>query len=574
MKRIFSVDQTAGKRSYQIKARGHQVIADPLLNKGTGFSEEERQSLGLAGIVPPAVTTLEDQAARAYEAYSNQPNDLAKNVYLTALHDRNATLFFYLLTKHLHEMMPIVYDPVIGDAIENFSHIFRRPEGVFLSIDRPEEIRSSFENLRLDGNDVDLIVASDAEEILGIGDWGVAGIDITVGKLAVYTAAAGIDPTRVIPVSLDVGTDNQKLLDDPMYLGNRHPRVRGEKYDAFIAEYVKVVSELFPQALLHWEDFGPGNGRRILEKYRNSHCTFNDDMQGTGAIALSAIIAATRRIKGEIGEHKVVVFGSGTAGIGFADQIRDLIAAEKGISTEEAAKQVWCIDKQGLLLEGMDDLRDFQTSYARPREEVSEWTEDGQTGTGTGYSLLETVRRVKPSVLVGTSTMPGAFTEEIIRTMAADCDRPIILTLSNPTKLIEARPAQVIEWSGGKALTATGAPFDPVDYKGTTYTIGQANNAMLYPGLGLGCITVKATRITDGMFAAAARAVADLVTENDEGSPILPLVDDMREVSRTVAIAVAEKAIEEGMARTTPDDIARAVSEKMWQPEYVPYEAV
>lgn len=574
MKRPFSVDTSDAIRTYHITARGRGVLNDPQLNKGTGFPEEDREALGLAGLVPPVHTTIEEQAARTYEAFQSQPTDLAKNVYLTALQDRNETLFFYLLTHHLHEMMPIVYDPVIGDAIENYAHIYRRPRGVFLSIDHPEQIRPAFENLGLDPDEVDLIVASDAEEILGIGDWGVAGIDIAVGKLAVYTAAAGIDPTRVIPVSLDVGTDNQKLLGDPLYLGNRHGRVRGEKYDAFIAAYVETVSELFPQALLHWEDFGPGNGRRILEKYRPTHCTFNDDMQGTGAIALSAVIAATRRIGGSIADHKVVVFGSGTAGIGFADQIRDLIAAEKGVSIEEAAQQVWCIDKQGLLLDDMNDLRDFQTSYARPRKSVESWTEDGQTATGTGYSLLETIRRVKPSILVGTSTVPGAFTEELIQTMSAGCERPIILTLSNPTKLIEARPEQVIEWSDGKALTATGAPFEPVEHKGTKYIIGQANNAMLYPGLGLGTIVVKSAHITDGMFAAAARAVADLVTDNSEGSPILPLVDDMREVSRTVATAVAKQAIEEGTARKTPKDLDAAIRQAMWEPKFAEYKAV
>tara|TARA_R100000027_G_scaffold67028_2_gene64273 strand:- start:81 stop:1805 length:1725 start_codon:yes stop_codon:yes gene_type:complete len=574
MTKKFTVETTENERIYRVHARGRDVIGNRILNKGTAFTQEERKSLKLSGLVPPVISTIEEQAARVYEAYRSQPSDISKNVYLTSLHDRNATLYYYLLTQHLHEMLPIVYDPVIGDAIENYSHLYRRPFGVFLSIDHPEDIRASFENLDMGSDEVDLIVASDAEEILGIGDWGVAGIEIAAGKLAVYTAAAGIDPTRVIPVSLDVGTDNKVLLADPLYLGNRHPRIRGEKYDAFIEEYVSVVSELFPQALLHWEDFGPGNGRRILEKYRPTHCTFNDDMQGTGAIALSAVITATRRIGGEIGDHRVVVFGSGTAGIGFADQIRDLIAAEKGISLAEASEQIWCIDKQGLLLEEMEDLRDFQTSYAKPQSEVADWTEDGDTATGTGYSLLETIRQVKPSILIGTSTVPGAFTEEIIRTMSANCERPIILTLSNPTKLIEARPAQVIEWSNGKALTATGAPFDPVQFNGVTYTIGQANNAMLYPGLGLGCVTVKATQITDGMFAAASRAVADLVTENNEGSPILPLVDDLREVSRTVAEAVGRQAIEEGVARIIPDDLKKSVRREMWDPRFARYVAV
>jgi malate dehydrogenase (oxaloacetate-decarboxylating) len=551
--------------SYETVVRGLNLLATPFLNKGTAFNREERQALGLTGLLPPAVLTLDEQAKRVYAQFHEQPNDLAKNVYLTALHDRNEVLFYRLLTEHLHEMMPIVYDPTVGTAIETYSHEYRRPRGVYLSIDDLDGIETAFRNFGVGPNDIDLIVATDAEEILGIGDWGVGGIDIAVGKLAVYTAAAGVHPMRTIPVMLDVGTDRESLLNDPFYIGKRHARVRGERYDAFIEAYVKTAMKLFPNALLHWEDFGPGNGRRILERYRDKVCTFNDDMQGTGAIALAAAMSAVRASGVPFRDHRVVIFGSGTAGIGIADQIRSAMMRD-GLSETEATRRFWCVDKQGLLTVGMGkSLRDYQVTYARPDDEVRGWKRDG-----VGISLAEVVNKVRPTILIGTSTAPGTFTETIVKNMAAQTKRPIIFPLSNPTPLAEATPSDLLTWTDGRALIATGSPFNPVTYGKVTYVIGQANNAMLYPGLGLGAIVARAKTISDGMFAAAANAVASLVEVQQPGASLLPHVDNLRSVSATVAVAVAETAAKEGLARAKLTNVIQQVQDAMWQPVYQP----
>ncbi|SDX74975.1 NAD-dependent malic enzyme [Saccharopolyspora shandongensis] len=544
-------------------ARGLEVLRNPLLNKGTAFTQVERDSLGLDGLLPSAVTTLEEQVQQAYQQYRAQPSDLLKNVYLTALHDRNEVLFYRLLSEHLRELLPIVYDPTVGEAIKQYSHEYRRPRGVYLSIADVDGIPRALENFGSGAEDVDLIVASDAEEILGIGDWGVGGIDIAVGKLAVYTAAAGIDPARVIPVSLDAGTDNQQLLDDPNYVGNRHHRVRGQRYDDFIDAYVSAATRMFPHALLHWEDFGPGNGRRILEKYTDRICTFNDDMQGTGAIALAGLLGALEVAQTPVRDQLVVIFGAGTAGIGIADQLRDAMARD-GLDRETAIRRIWAVDRQGLLTDDMSDLRDFQVPYARPASEVADWRRDG------GVGLAEVVARVRPTMLVGTSTAHGAFTEDVVQEMTAHVQRPIIFPLSNPTERIEAMPADVIRWSGGKALVCTGIPVHPVTYRGTTYAIGQANNALLYPGLGLGAVVARARRVSDGMLQAAAEAVAGMVDAHTPGASLLPQVDDLREVSATVAAAVAEQATEEGLAQAELHDPPRQVREAMWQPAYRP----
>jgi malate dehydrogenase (oxaloacetate-decarboxylating) len=398
----------------------------------------------------------------------------------------------------------------------------------------------------------------------------VGGIDIAIGKLAVYTAAAGIDPNRVIPVMLDVGTDRESLLNDALYIGNRHARVRGERYDAFIDAYVRTATKLFPNALLHWEDFGPSNGRRILEKYRDHICTFNDDMQGTGAITLAAAYSAERVSGVPLREQRVVIFGSGTAGIGIADQIRDAMVRE-GLSEEAATRRFWCVDKQGLLTDNLQDLRDYQVPYARPTGEGRDWKHDGPGG---GISLAEVVGQVHPTMLVGTSTAPNTFTEALVKEMAAHTDRPTIFPLSNPTPLAEAKPAELIRWTDGRALVATGSPFNPVTYNGVTYVIGQANNAMLYPGLGLGVIVARASRVTDGMFAAAAKAVADLVDVSQPGAPLLPLVENLRVVSASVAVAVATAAASEGVARAQLTNIAQQVQDSMWQPVYRPIKGV
>jgi malate dehydrogenase (oxaloacetate-decarboxylating) len=538
------------------------VLDDPILNRGVAFSAAERAARGLTGRLPSAVLTLEEQARRAYRQLQDQGSDLAKNVYLEQLHDRNETLYYKLLGDHLAELLPVVYDPTVGEAIEKYSHEYRRPRGIYLSIDRPDDIEAAFGTLGLGQDDVDLIVCSDAEEILGIGDWGVGGIQIAVGKLAVYTAAAGIDPRRVIPVSLDVGTDNEGLLNDPLYLGNRHARVRGPAYDAFIKKYLETASALFPNALLHFEDFGPGNARRILVTYGDKYRIFNDDMQGTGAITLAATLSAIKVTGVPMRAQKLVVFGAGTAGVGIADQIRDAMVRD-GASPEQATAQVWLVDKQGLLTSDMPDLRDYQRPYARNPAEVARW------GTGAGpASLLETVRHAVPTILLGTSTAHGAFTREVIEAMSAGVDRPIVFPISNPTSRIEAMPADVIAWSKGKALVAVGIPVPPVEYQGVTYQIGQANNALLYPGLGLGTIVSGASTVTAGMLLAAAEAVAGQVDVSAPGAALVPAVENLRASSATTAVAVAKAAVADGVATSKPDNPVQAVQDAMWQPAY------
>ncbi|MFG2127150.1 NAD-dependent malic enzyme [Streptomyces sp. NPDC048751] len=536
---------------------GRALLSDALRNKGVAFTEEERQRYGLVGMLPPGVLSLEQQARRAWEQLCSQDGDLAKNVYLEQLHDRNEVLYHRLLADHLTELLPIVYDPTVGEAIKRYSHELRGPRGVFLSVDRPQDVRPAFEALELGPDDVDLVVATDGEQILGIGDWGVGAMRISVGKLAVYTAAAGIHPGRAIPVVLDVGTDNQALLNDPLYVGNRHSRVRGKDYDAFVGAYVDTVRELFPHALLHWEDFGPANGRRLLETYGEKVCTFNDDMQGTGAVALACVLNAARVSGTPMREQRVVVFGAGTAGVGIADQLRDAMVRD-GLGHDEATARVWCVDRQGLLLGSTEGLRDYQRPYARPDDE---W-DDRPVG------LQEVVDRVHPTVLVGTSTVRGAFTEDVVRSMAKHVERPVVLPLSNPTERMEAHPEQVLRWTGGKALVAAGVPLPPVELDGTTYVIGQANNALVYPGLGLGAVVARASRVTDGMLQAAAEAVADLADPSGPGAPLLPQVGNLRVSSATVATAVARRAAADGVAGADLDDVIQRVQDAMWEPDH------
>ncbi|EJQ93451.1 hypothetical protein IGW_03052 [Bacillus cereus ISP3191] len=559
----------ASNGSLETTLRGVEVLSTPLLNKGVAFTQEEREELGLKGLLPPAVLTLEEQARRAYEQFCSQPDDLLKNVYLTALHDRNEVLFYRILTDHLREMLPIVYTPTVGVAIQRYSHEYRKPRGVYLSINDPSGIEEAFANIGATAENIDLVVVTDGEGILGIGDWGVGGINIAIGKLAVYTAAVGIDPSRVLPVILDVGTNREELLNNPFYIGNRHPRITGEAYDEFIDTFVQAVNKQFPKALLHWEDFSSRNARKILDKYRHDICTFNDDIQGTGAVSLAAVLSAVKASGVPLSEHRVVVFGAGTAGIGIADQVRDAMV-RVGVSEEESYKRFWCIDRNGLVTDNMEDLLDFQMPYARKEAEVSEWKEHGVIG------LAEVVKQVKPTILIGTSTVAGAFKEEIIKEMASHVERPIILPMSNPTPLAEAKPADLIEWTEGRALVATGSPFEPVTYNGVTYVIGQSNNALIFPGLGLGTIVVRASVMTDGMFAAAAEAVASMVDTSQPGAPILPEVEELRNISEMVAIEVAKVAVAEGVAREnlSDNDIKIAVKEAIWEPEYRQIKAV
>ena len=538
------------------------VMQNPLTNKGTAFTADERAKYGLTGRLPVAVETLDQQAARAYRQFASYEKDMEKYIFLDQLHNRNEVLYYKLLTDHLAEMLPIVYDPTVGEAIKQWSRDYRRSRAVYLDVNHPENIRASFATLGLGADDVDLLVVSDAEEILGIGDWGVNGTDISVGKLAVYTAAAGIHPARTIAVNLDVGTDNEALLNDPAYLGNRHARVRGERYDALIAEYLKVAAELFPHALLHFEDFGPSNARRILVQNRDKYRIFNDDMQGTGAIVMAAVFSGLKVTKQTFAEQRLVVYGAGTAGTGMADQISAAMERD-GLSREEAKKRVWLIDRNGLVTDDMSDLPDYQQAYARPAAEVAGWQKtDGKIG------LLEVVKQVKPTILIGTSTDHGAFTEAVIKALCAGVERPILLPLSNPTERIEVMPADAIAWSDGKALLSVGIPVPPVPYKGVNYVIGQANNAMLYPGLGLGVIVSGAKHVTDGMLLAAAEAVASQVNPQDVGASLLPPVDNLRASSATVAVAVAKQAVKDGVATKQTDNWVQAVQDAMWQAEY------
>jgi malate dehydrogenase (oxaloacetate-decarboxylating) len=541
--------------------RGRQILSDPRLNRGTAFSYAERHALGITGLIPPAQVTLDAQVARVYAQYQRQPTDLAKNVLLTEVHDRNEVLFYKLLITHLREMLPIVYTPTIGQAIKNYSNEYRRPRGVYLSVEHPGLITESLRNIDIDGSDIDLIVATDAGAILGIGDWGVGGIHIAVGKLAVYTAAGGIDPNRTLPVVLDVGTDRQSLLDDPLYIGNRRRRVSLQEYDEFLDAFVRAVGALFPRALLHWEDIGLNNARRLLDRYRHQLLTFNDDIQGTGAVNLAAVLAAVKATGCDLTEHRIVIFGAGTAGTGIADQLCAQLRTD-GLSPEEARARFWALDRPGLLTSDLTGLSEAQRALARDPAEVAGW----QRGPDGGIGLAEVVARVHPTILIGTSTRAGAFTEQIVREMASQVERPVILPMSNPTELAEATARDLIEWTDGRALVATGSPFEPVQFNGTTYLIGQANNALVFPGIGLGVIAAQASRVTDGMLAAAAHAVARLTDTSALGAPLLPPVEQLRATSVAVAVAVAQAAERDGVARTS----ARDPQDLMWEPDYQP----
>jgi malate dehydrogenase (oxaloacetate-decarboxylating) len=548
----------------RIHVRGSAVLTSPAINRGTAFSLEEREALGLDGLLPTGVTTLELQTRRVYAQYLEQANDLRKWVYLANLRDRNDVLFYRLLADHISEMLPVVYTPTVGLAIERFSHEFRRPRGVFLSVDHPEKVESALRNSGLGADDVDLLVATDSEGILGIGDQGVGGIEISIGKLAVYTAAAGIHPRRALPVVLDMGTDNLKLLNDEMYLGARHARVRGQRYDDLIDAYVTAVSKLFPSAMLHWEDFGATNARRILNKYADQVCTFNDDMQGTAATVLAAAFSAVRAAGSQIREQRVVIYGAGTAGLGIADMMREQMIRE-GLTPREATDRFYPLSSQGLLLADTPDLLDFQQPYVRSRAEVESWpsvTASGKIG------LAEVVSHAHPTILIGTSTHSGAFTEAIVKDMAANTERPIIMPLSNPTSKSEAIPEDLITWTNGRVLTATGSPFAPVSFQQRTYQIAQANNALVFPGLGLGVTVAKARRISDRMIAAAADAVARLSDATTLGAPILPPMTDLRSVSAAVAIAVATTAAKEGLAQAELHDPIQQIHDAMWRPQY------
>ncbi|HUE35472.1 MAG TPA: NAD-dependent malic enzyme [Mycobacterium sp.] len=536
------------------------AMSSPSLNRGVGFTREQRRRLGLTGRLPSAVLTLEQQAERVWHQLQSLATDLGRNLLLEQLRYRHELLYYKVLTDHLPELMPVVYTPTVGEAIQRFSDEYRGQRGLFLTIDEPDEIEEAFETFGLGPDDVDLIVCTDAEAILGIGDWGVGGIQIAVGKLALYTAGGGIDPRRCIAVSLDVGTDNEQLLQDPFYLGNRHPRSRGGEYDEFIKRYIQIAHQLFPRAILHFEDFGPINARKILQTYADDYCVFNDDVQGTGAVVVAAAYGGCHVTGLPMRDQKTVVFGAGTAGIGVADQIRDAMVAD-GATAEQAASQIWPIDKQGLLFDDMDDLRDFQLPYAKNRNRLG-------VAAGERVGLIDAIKLASPTLLLGCSAVFGAFTREVVEAMTASCERPMIFPLSNPTSRMEAMPADVLEWSHGKALITTGSPVAPTEYDGTTYTIGQANNALVFPGLGLGIIVAGARLLTPGMLQAAAKAIVQQASPTNLGDSLLPDVQNLRVISTAVAEAVYQGAIADGVATKAHDDVAQTVADTMWTPEY------
>lgn len=539
--------------------RGHDILNNPFKNKGTAFTQEERQELGLVGLLPPYVQTLEEQAAQTYAHMHQKASNLEKRLFLMEIFNTNRTLFYYLFSQHLEEFNPIVYDPTIADTIENYSELFVDPQyAAYLDINHPENIEATLKNAAGD-RDIRLIVVTDAEGILGIGDWGTNGVDISVGKLMVYTGAAGIDPASVLPLVIDAGTNRQSLLEDPNYLGNRHERVRGNRYYAFIDQFVETAERLFPKLYLHWEDFGRGNAANILNKYKTQIPTFNDDIQGTGIVTLGGIFAAMDIAGEKLTDQVYLCYGGGSAGCGIASRVlREMVV--DGLSEEEAYKRFFMVDKQGLLFDDMDDLTPEQRPFAKKRSDFA--NADQLT------DLIEVVKTVKPTILVGTSTQPGTFTKEVVEAMCENTERPVIFPLSNPTKLAEATAKDLIEWSNGKAFVATGIPSADVEYNGVTYVIGQANNALIYPGLGLGMLASEASLLTDEMIGAAAHALSGIVDITKPGAPVLPPFKYVAEVSLKVATAVAKKAQEQGLARAVEQDMEKAVRDFRWTPKY------
>lgn len=539
--------------------KSHEILNNPFLNKGTAFTMEERKELGLIGLLPPYVQSIEEQAEQAYQHFLRKPSDLEKRLFLMEIFNTNRTLFYYLFNQHIVEFNPIVYDPVIADTIEQYSELFVDPQyAAYLDINHPENIEETLKNAAGD-RDIRLIVATDAEGILGIGDWGVQGVDISVGKLMVYTAAAGIDPACVMPLVIDAGTNREELLNNPMYLGNRHERVRGEKYDAFIDQFVQTAGKLFPKLYLHWEDFGRSNAADILNRYKTEIPTFNDDIQGTGIVVLGGIFGAMDITGEKLTDQVYLCYGGGSAGAGIADRVHAEMVAE-GLSPEEAYKRFFMIDKQGLLFDDMEDLTPAQKPFAKKRSDFE--------GKGDMTNLLEVIKTVKPTILVGTSTNPGAFTKEVVEAMCENTERPVIFPISNPTKKLEATAQQVIEWSDGKAFVATGVPSGTISYKGVDYEIGQANNALIYPGLGLGMLASEAKLLTDEMIGAAAHSLSGIVNPGQPGAPVLPPFQYVADVSIKVAEAVAKKAQEQGLAQAKETDMAKAVSDLKWYPKY------
>ncbi|WP_048203992.1 NAD-dependent malic enzyme [Methanobacterium formicicum] len=551
-----------GTKYIKTDLRGSQLLQSSHLNKGTAFSTKERQLFNLIGLLPHSVETLDEQLQRAYQQYSLQADDLQKNIFLNNLYHTNETLFFRLIREHIQEMMPIIYTPTAGLAIQHYSDEFRKPRGIYLSYPERDHINEILDHW--DANDINLIVLTDSEQILGIGDQGANGIGISVAKLVVYTLCAGINPRRMLPIMIDVGTNNPQLLEDPFYLGWRHHRISSAEYHQFVETVINAIKEKFPQVFLQWEDFGKKNARCHLDRYQDSMCTFNDDIQGTGAVAMAALLNALKITGTPLSHHRVLVYGAGTAGCGIADQIWEQMIKE-GLNHQKAYSRFYLMDRQGLVTSNRENIDYFKAPYARSSSETDEWDRaDDPT------RLLDVVRNIHPTILIGTSTVHGAFNREVVNTMAAHVERPIIFPLSNPLTLAEATPDDIIHWTQGRALVATGSPFSDVEFQGKFYPVSQCNNALIFPGLGLGIISCQAERVSAGMMDAATLELANSTTDKTR---LLPEISQLQEVSKNIGVAVARQAILEGVALNRPDqNVENLVESNIWEPVYMPYQ--
>jgi malate dehydrogenase (oxaloacetate-decarboxylating) len=558
-------DPVTGEQYLQTPLTGHALLDQPLLNKGTAFPEGERRELGLTGLLPPGVSTPEVQLARIYGNYRQKTSNLERYIHLVSLQDRNETAFYRLLSEHLVEMMPIIYTPVVGEACQAYSRIYRRPRGLYIAYPQRDAIDAALANLG--SQDISIVVVTDGERILGLGDLGIGGMGIPIGKLSLYTVCAGIHPASTLPVILDVGTNNQELLNDPLYVGWRHERIRGAEYDAFVEAFVTALIKRFPRVLLQWEDFARHNAARLLERYRDRLCSFNDDIQGTGAVALAVAMAGAAAGGARFADQRVVLLGAGSAAAGITRQLVTGMRSD-GLSADEARRRIWLVDAPGLVHSRQQDLDAFKSEYARPFETVADWA-----GAPEHIPLLEVVKRVRPTILIGAAAQPQAFTEEIVREMARHVPRPMIFPLSNPTSKSEALPVDLINWTEGRALVATGSPFDDVQYRGRSVRIGQCNNAYIFPGVGLGVIAAQARRVTDAMFIAAARTLSELApVRRDPSLALVPPLREVRDVAKRVAVAVAVQAQRDGVADAVSDDeLQRRIGATMWSPEYLPY---
>ena len=553
------------KRPLYLPYAGAALMSTPLLNKGSAFSAEERVSFNLEGLLPEATETIQEQVVRAYQQYCSFESDMDKHIYLRNIQDTNETLFYRLVQNHISEMMPVIYTPTVGAACENFSNIYRRGRGLFVSYENRDRIDDLLNNAA--NQNVKVIVVTDGERILGLGDQGIGGMGIPIGKLSLYTACGGISPAYTLPVVLDVGTNNPQRLADPMYMGWRHTRIEGEEYDAFVEEFIEAVKRRWPEALIQFEDFAQKNAMPLLQRYKDRVCCFNDDIQGTAAIAVGSLLAACKAAGSKLSDQRITFLGAGSAGCGIAEAIIAQMVSE-GISDAQARSQVYMVDRWGLLEEGMHNLLDFQQRLMQKKSNTKEWTSEGN-----GFSLLDVVRQAKPTVLIGVSGAPGLFSEEVIKTMHESCERPIIFPLSNPTSRVEATPNDILRWTNGEALVATGSPFEPVVLEGKTYPIAQCNNSYIFPGIGLGVLAVGAKRVTDEMLMVSSRSLAETspLAINGHGA-LLPPLESIHSVSKKIAFAVAKKAIEQGVAPERSDDaILEAIEQHFWQPEYRRY---